>query len=190
MRGLEKIRAALLCGALLIILIILVIAFRDQKKQIVVKQNKSQISSDNASVQLDNVKYSDTNKDNFKEWELRAKSAKYYKEQNIVKLENITLYLYCLDGKIYKLTADWGEFDTSTRNIKVNGNVKGILTDGTIIITDSFFYNNKKREITTKDKMLIKRDKFSMEGKGVVIDLNQEKLSLLEKVIVQGKNEN
>jgi LPS export ABC transporter protein LptC len=68
----------------------------------------------------------------------------------------------------------------------MKGRVKGILPDDTEIQTESVFYDHERHIITTKDKILIKRGKSSMEGLGMVIDLKKEKLSILGKVKALG----
>jgi len=187
MKKIEKIRAVLLCVSIFLILAVLGVAFREKKKQIVIKSDKLQrSSSNNASIELKNVSYSTINKDNFKEWDLKAGSAKYFKDKERVVLEDLKVNLYRLDGKIYRLEGKHGEFDTKTRNIKMKGRVKGILPDDTEIQTESVFYDHERHIITTKDKILIKRGKSSMEGLGMVIDLKKEKLSILGKVKALG----
>lgn len=187
MKKIEKIRAVLLCVSIFLILAVLGVAFREKKKQIVIKSDKLQRSSSiNASIELKNVSYSTINDDNFKEWDIKAGSAKYFKDKERVVLEDLKVNLYRLDGKIYRLEGKHGEFDTKTRNIKMEGRVKGILPDDTEIQTESVFYDHERHIITTEDKILIKRGKSSIEGLGMVIDLKKEKLSILGKVKALG----
>lgn len=182
----DKIRAGLLCVSLLLILAVVGIAFREKRKQIVIITDKPQDTSNKAGVELKNVSYSTIDKDNFKQWDLVADSARYFTEKNKVLLKNVEVNLYRLDGKKYRLSGENGEFDTKTRNIKMNGRIKGLLPDRTEIQTVSIYYDHAKRLITTADRVIIKRADFTMEGTGVVIDLNSEKLKLLSEVKAMG----
>lgn len=150
-----------------------------------IESENSRGPSDNASIELENVSYSTTNKNNFKEWDLQARTAQYFKDENRVVLEDLAVNLY-LDDKKYHLRAQHGEFDTETRDITMKGKIKGILPDGTEIQTETVCYEHQKRIITSEDKILIKREKFSIEGLGMVIDVNKEKLSILGKVKALG----
>ena len=185
MKRIERIRAVLLFVSIFIILAVLGVSLREKKKQIVIKSDKLQgPSSNNESIELKNVSYSTINKDNFKEWDLKAALAKYFKDEGRVVLEDLEVKLYRPDGKTYRLRGKHGEFDTGTRNIKMKGEVEGVLPDDTEIQTESVFYDHERHEITTKDKVLIKRKKLSMEGLGMVVNLRKEKLSILGKVKV------
>ena len=45
-------------------------------------------------MQLGNVRYEQTNQDAFKEWELNAQSAQYFKGESKIVLQSITLHFY------------------------------------------------------------------------------------------------
>ncbi len=187
MKKIEKIRFALLCVSLVLIFAVLGIAFREKKRQIVIKAEKPRVHSDNASLELHNVAYSTVNKENFKEWDLKAGTAKYFKEQNRVIMEDLEVNLYRSDGKTYSMQSAQGGFNTESRNITMRGTVTGILPDSTKIQTDSVFYDHTKRLITTPDHVVIEKGEFSMQGTGMSIDLNNETLSILGKVKARGK---
>ncbi|MEI6127568.1 MAG: LPS export ABC transporter periplasmic protein LptC, partial [Pseudomonadota bacterium] len=80
-----------------------------------------------------------------------------------------------------------GEFNTETKNITMTGAIEGLMPDNTTIHTESFFFNNEKRLITTDDNIVITRSNFSMEGRGMIIDLAREKLSILGNVKALGR---
>ena len=183
----NKFRTPLLFVSVTIIVLVLGVAFREKKKHIVVEIDQPQNILNDANIKINKVVFSTTNKDNFKEWDLEAESAKYFEGEKRVALEKIKVNLYQQDGKIYHLIAETGELDTETRNINMRGQVEGVLPDQTRIETDTIKYTHKKRVITTNDKIVIIQGKFSMEGVGVVIDLDEERMSLLENVRAVGE---
>lgn len=186
MNKVQKIRRILLCVSVCLILVVVGLALRDKKKQIVIKTDTPAGASPVNGVALQNVAYSTTNKDNVKEWDLNARSAQYFQDEKKVVLEYPEINLYRPDNKTYRLKGSHGEFNTETKNIKMNGNIAGVMPDNTTIQTESFFYDNEKRLITTDDKIYIRRGTFAMEGVGMVVDLNREKLSILGKVKALG----
>lgn len=186
MKKIRRIRLLLLSAAVIIIATILWIALREQKRQIVIKTEKQNTDAPAASVALKEVAYSTTNKDNFKEWDLNARSAQYFQGEKRVVLEDVIVNLYRPDGKTYHIKGAQGEFNTETRNIRMQGNIIGSMPDNTTVQTNSFFYDNEKRLIKTNDKILIQRGNFALEGVGMVIDLNNEKLSILGHVKALG----
>ena len=182
MSKIRSLRAGLLVGCLMMVLLVFGIAFKDKKKHIVLKPEATEHSSDHAGIELKNVNYSTLDEKNIKQWDLKAETAKYFKDRNMVKLKALFLNIYHLEGKTYTLSSDYGELDTETRDIKLKGNVDAVLPDKTVVRSDTFFYDHKKQIITTNDKVLIIQQKFTMEGQGIRVDLEKEKLTILNKV--------
>jgi len=181
MQQVERLRTVLLWCALLIFLIVLGIAFTGEKTPIVQQQDTEEQRSVDATVELKNASYSTTNKDNVKEWDLKAQTATYFQDAKKVMLENLSVNLY-RSGNVYRLSGSSGEFNTETRDIWLRGNVIGILPDNSTIAVDSIFYDHTKRIMTTEEKVLIKRKNFSMEGIGMLLSLETQKLSILGNV--------
>ena len=133
-------------------------------------------------MQLGNVHYEQTNQDAFKEWELNAHSAQYFKNENKIALQSITLTFHSDEGTVYKLSADQGELYTDSNDVKVHGNVVVVTDEGYRIQTDSFQYSAKERKIFTDDQVTFSGKDMVMTGKGMVVDLEEERLYLLEEV--------
>jgi len=178
----RRIRLALLGVVLLIIMIVAASALKEKRTPYIVKVKDAQSPPGDANLEVKDVSYGYTNKNNEKEWELRAAKAQYFKDQKLVKLEDLSVTLYRPNGQIYKLTGKHGELNLDTQNITVQGAVKGSMPDNTQFATESFYYDNNKRIVTTRDKVFITRDTFSMEGVGMVINVKEETIALLEKV--------
>lgn len=188
MKHIKMLRWALLAVAAVTITAVIAISTGSKKKRIVLKTDIPKVLTQKApSVELKNVAYSTTNIDNFKEWDLVADSAQYLQGEKRVLLENLSVTVYRPNGKVYKLRGRKGDFNTDTRDIKIRGSVWGAMPDNTTINTESLDYDHQKRLITTKDKIFIRRNnKFALEGKGMVIDLAKEKLSILSNVKALG----
>lgn len=178
----RRIRLALLGVALLIIIIVVGAALKEKRTPFIIKAKETQSPPGDANFDVKDVSYGYTNKNNEKEWELRAAKAQYFKDQKLVKLEDIDVTLYRPNGQVYKLTGKHGELNIDTQNIIVQGAVKGSMPDNTQFATESFSYDNNKRIVTTRDKVFITRDTFSMEGVGMVVNVKEETLALLDKV--------
>jgi LPS export ABC transporter protein LptC len=133
-------------------------------------------------MQLGSVHYEQTNEDAFKEWELNAQSAQYFKNENKIVLHRIALTFYSDDGKSYNLTAEQGELYTESMDIKVSGNVVVDTDEGYQVRTDSFKYNAQERKIVTDDKVTLISKEMVMTGKGMIVDLEEERLHILKDV--------
>ena len=182
MLRIEKVRKVFLCFALLVILVIFFISFKGgSKKEINIETQKKEVASDSADVKLANVTYSTVNEDNIKEWDLKADSASYFEDMERLYLDEVEVTLYS-DDKIYHLTGNEGRFNTKTRDIEIKGQVKVVMPDGTELCTETLNYDHQKKLMTSKDKVSITREKFAINGIGVVINPKEKKLLLLEKV--------
>ena len=182
MLRIEKARTVLLCFALLVIFLVVGTALKDSgKKEVVPEKMQEDAASDNANIKLKNVNYNTVNENNIKMWDLKADSAMYYKDRERLLLEGVDVSFYS-DGKVYRSTGNTGDYNTKTRDIKINGQVVGVLPDSTELRTETLLYNHQKRIMTTNDKISIKRGNISIDGVGVIINLEDKKMLILDKV--------
>ena len=182
MLRIEKVRKVLLFFALLVILVVVVISFKDNRKEKIIPEvQKKETALDEANIKLENVTYSTVNEDNIKEWDLLADSARYFEDRELLFLEAVVATIYS-DDKTYHVTGNEALFNTKTRNIEIKGQVKVVMPDTTELNTETLNYDHQKKLMTSKDKVSITRDKIIIKGVGVVINLNDKKVLILDKV--------
>jgi LPS export ABC transporter protein LptC len=83
---------------------------------------------------------------------------------------------------MYKLTADHGELSTDSKDVKMSGNVEAVTGEGYTINANSFQYSAQERKIFTNDEVTLSSEKLVMSGKGMVVDLDEERLYILKEV--------
>jgi len=186
MTRVRRVRLALLGIAVVIIAAVMMLALRERRKQIVIKTETSAGTAAAPAVAVQEVAYSTTNKDNFREWDLQARSAHYFQNEKKVLMEEVTVKVYRPDGTAYQLRGKSGQYHTETKNIEMHGAIRGCMPDNTTIATESFYYDHAKRIISTNDKIMMRRGGLLLEGVGMIIDLNTEKLTLLGNVKAVG----
>ena len=187
MNTIKKIRFILLFVVAVAVSVVVGMAIGTKKQQIVIKTDTPQTVKSGPSVELKNVAYSTTNNDNFKEWDLTAESAQYLQAEKRVILENLLVNVYRPNGRIYIIRGQHGDLNTESRDIKMHGAIWGVMPDNTTIQTETIDYEHAKRLITTQDKIFIKRNgKFALEGKGMIIDMANEKMTILSNVKALG----
>lgn len=171
--------------ALLILVLVAVPLVRDMRaprKQ----QRPEGLPPPGVDMQLDKVHYEQIDPEGRREWELFAKSAQYEKDNNKVSLTGITVSFFTNDGTVYKLAADRGELFTESQDVSLYGNVVAETAEGHIIRTDSIKYTARDKKVSTTDPVSFKSNEMVMTGKGMVIDLEEEKLYILEEVRASG----
>lgn len=186
MKKIAKIRTLLLFISVGLLVMVLGIALREEKRQIVVNQDSAPSDKTDANLELNNVSYSTLGSDNFRQWDLNARTAHVFDEGNRLVLEELEITFYQRSGKPYQLRAGHGEVDMGTRNIRISGTITAVLPDNATIETDSAFYDNTGRTITTHDPITITRGSLVMQGVGMTADLNAETVSILNNVKVTG----
>ncbi len=143
-----------------------------------------------ADLKLDRVHYTET-REGEKEWDLDAASAVYFKEGNTVLLEKIRATFFGREKEIYFLEAEKGTFNTQTRVVEVWGDVKIDSSTGYHGRTQHLRYEAEKKELLTSDPVEMKGPELELEGVGLILDLNQERMKILERVstILYARNE-
>jgi len=186
MKNSPKPRTILLFVAISLFITVLGIAFREKKSSIVVSRDTPPAPATDANVELHNVSYSTLGSDNTKLWDLNARTARVFDDGEKLTLEGLDITFYKQNDGVYELSADTGELDMKTRDIKIKGHVKAVLPDNATIETHSAFYDNTNRTITSHDRLTITRGALIMRGEGMTADLGAETVSILKNVKVIG----
>jgi len=186
MKKVATLKTLLLFIAVCLFIAVLGVALREKKRPIVVNQQTVPATETDANLEMNNVSYSTLASDNFKLWDLNAQTARIFEDGNKILLEDLHITFYQRSGTTYKLSADQGELDMETRNIHINGNVKAVLPDNATIKTQSAFYNNTSRVITSRERLTITRGALTMQGIGLTANLGTETVEILKNVKVIG----
>jgi LPS export ABC transporter protein LptC len=72
-----------------------------------------------------------------------------------------------------------GEFDKRTGRLVLKGDLMGETEDGYRFTTEQAVYNHKQGYLETDKPVKISGDLFSVEGKGLFLDVGKEKLKIL-----------
>jgi LPS export ABC transporter protein LptC len=134
------------------------------------------------AMQLSDVHYEQLDQHGVKEWALDAQSAQVFEAEKKIALQSLEVVFFSSEGKGFTLAADHGELYTDSKDVTVSGNVVTTTDEGFKIESDSLRYNSQDRTISTTDKVTLRGNNMVMRGKGMIIDVEKETLSLLEEV--------
>lgn len=130
---------------------------------------------------INKVRYSGT-RDNRKEWELEAKSATQLKDRDVVMLESVRLVYYAKGGFDYTLTGREGSYSMDSGEITVTGDVVVVSRDGYTLLTDSLTYSTSSKTVSTKERVSISSPKMDVTGRGLTMEVESERMSVLSEV--------
>lgn len=117
-----------------------------------------------------------------KQWEVKARSAQYFKDRSLAVLTGVEAIIFTKDGRTFSIKGDEAQLSTDTQDIELKGNVVATGSDGSRLTTDHLKYSREGGKISTDARVVMTTPQFRLEGKGLVIDLENEKFYLLEGV--------
>jgi len=155
----------------------------DEEDEIIQEREQA---AETADLSLEEIHYVETKGDK-KEWELRAKSGQYFRQDDYTTLEDLTVTFYADEGRIITLKGDKGSMK-GRKEIEVRGNVVITSSDGYRVSTNSFRFDDGKQQISTEDPIMFEGKRLQVKGVGAVLDLKTKKLSILRKVqtVIEG----
>jgi LPS export ABC transporter protein LptC len=134
-----------------------------------------------ADLKLDRVHYTET-RDGVKEWELEATSAQYFKEESTILFDKVKATFFGKEGQAYTLVGEKGKFNTQTKAMELFDGIQLESSDGYQMRTRSLKYEAGKRELRTADAVEIDGPQLRVEGIGLIVDLDGQRLQVLRQV--------
>lgn len=139
------------------------------------------ILSERVDLEVKNVRYTEVGDSGMK-WEIMAESARYQKKENLAFFEKVTVRLVMKDGSVFLLTGDRGRFQTVSRDMEIEGDVRIVSENGDRFTTDRIRYINKGKLIETDRPVVMENRSARISGVGMVFSLEGKKVSLLSQV--------
>jgi LPS export ABC transporter protein LptC len=134
-----------------------------------------------ADLKLDRVHYTET-RDGVKEWELEAISAQYFKEESTILFDKVKATFFGKEGQAYTLVGEKGKFNPQTKAMELFDGIQLESSDGYQMRTRSLKYEAGKRELRTADAVEIDGPQLRVEGTGLIVDLDGQRLQVLRQV--------
>lgn len=135
------------------------------------------LSASSADMGLKEVRLTEVKAGN-RQWEIKAKSAQYFKDKNLALLTEVEAVFFAKDGRQFSVRGDSARFNTDTKEVQIEGNIVAKSSDGYELRTNSVKYSQDSHRISTSDEVAISSSTLALSGKGMVIDLDGEKFYL------------
>lgn len=116
------------------------------------------------------------------EWELRAISADFFKEEGVTRLDAPKVVFFGNRDKRIELTGSKGEVFNNTNDLAVSGDVRIMSSDGYTLMSDYLRYYSDKKIIVTESKVFLKGRGLDMEGVGMMADLERDRIIVKKNV--------
>ena len=139
------------------------------------------VLSEKVDLAVKNVRYTEVGDSGMK-WEVRAESARYQKKENLAVFEKVTVRLVMKDGGVFLMNGDRGRFNTASRDMELEGDVRIVSENGDRFTTDRIRYINKGKLIETDRPVVMENRGARISGVGMVFSLEGKRVSLLSQV--------
>lgn len=144
-------------------------------------KNLVKILPDNVDLQMKGFVYTEVGEGN-SQWEVKAKTATYYKKQNLALFDQVQIKLTMSDGKVYLMTADKGQMLTDKKDIEIKGNVVITSDAGDKFYTDYLNYSENERKFFTDAPVTMENKRMKIKGVGLTLFINKGQLNLSSMV--------
>jgi LPS export ABC transporter protein LptC len=145
-------------------------------------QSAAQAEESEEGVRLNDVHYVQDDPVHNVKWVLDASEAKLSKDQQIVTFVNFHVTLEPKDQPWVTMQGKEGQYDKRTGRLVLQGDLKGETEDGYRFATEQAVYHHKEGYLESDRMVKISGDFFSVEGKGLFLDMGKEKLQILSDV--------
>lgn len=142
-------------------------------------------NSPDANHVFQEIHYTSTNEQGVTEWELKALKADFFQDQSMAGFKEVEVKFFSQEGRLFTLRGDTGTLNTKTRDFQLSGNVVGTSSDGYRFETEAISYEATKRQVKSDAKVLLESPQLILEGLGMVMDLDQQKVSLSKNVVAR-----
>jgi LPS export ABC transporter protein LptC len=137
---------------------------------------------DGFGVKVSDIHYSRT-REGRQVWVLDADSAASFTGSDEMNFNSVTLLFYARDGSTYTLKARKGTLSESTGEVSVEGDVLVESEDGLYrLTTDSLKYSSADARAVTDDRVEIQAKDLLVEGEGLIVDIDDERIFILNDV--------
>ncbi len=156
--------------------------YLSQAKKQPVEQAASQDKESEEGLRLKDIHYVQDDPGQKVKWVLDASEAKLSKDQQVVTFVNFHVTLEPENRPRVTLEGKQGEFNKRTGRLLLQGDLIGQTEDGYRFTTEQAVYDHKEGYLETDRPVKITGAFFSVEGKGLFLDLGKEKLQILSNV--------
>ena len=132
--------------------------------------------------QATDIHYAQNNPDKGMTWALEAKEMRSSGDKNSIAFNEFRLKVTPKDRPLIELTGARGDYSRDSGEINLWGNLEGFSGNGFKIFTDHILINEKSRQLTSDKPIKILGPFFSVDGRGLFVDLETETLNILTDV--------
>jgi len=146
------------------------------------EKTAAQATESEEGIRLKDIHYVQDDPGHKVKWVLDALEAKLSKDQQVLTFLDFHVTLESANRPTVTLQGKQGEFDKGTGRLVLQGNLIGETEDGYRFTTEQAVYHHKEGYLETEKAVKVSGSFFSVEGKGLRMDLDRETVQVLSNV--------
>jgi LPS export ABC transporter protein LptC len=120
--------------------------------------------------------------DGRRKWTLSAEGVRWDQEAEVAYLDQVRVRFFLKDDGWINLSGDTGSYDRKRQVVTLEGSVRGVSHDGMTLETELLTYSEEREVVETDSLVTISGDRFNVTGKGMVVQVPQEKVTFQSQV--------
>lgn len=133
-------------------------------------------------LKLENIHYIQNSPDEGVKWVLDAKQVEFSRDKTLMSFRHFRLKLNPENRTAIQLEGESGDYNKSSSELHLRGDLQGQTDNGYRIFTDHILYRQKEGCLKTDKPVKIIGPFFSMEGQGLYLNLDGETLRIISDV--------
>lgn len=133
-------------------------------------------------IKLKDIQYAQNDPNKGLKWVLDASEVRFSEDKNTVFFNDFHLRLEPENRPFFELKGNRGDYSRDSGNINLWGDLDGVSGNGYRIVTEHLMINEKRRQVNTEKPVRISGPFFTVAGRGLFVDLEQERIKVLSDV--------
>ena len=134
-------------------------------------------------LKLRDIHYTHDDTDEGIKWVLDAREIRFSENRSTIFFEDFRLKLEPKDKPWLQLTGKGGEYSRDSGDIRLWGELEGVSSDGYKLKTERIQINEKRRDLSSDERVRIWGPFFSLEGKGFSANLESKRFRVASEAI-------
>jgi len=131
----------------------------------------------NVDMHLRGVNYSEV-KEGRKEWTLKADTLRYFKSEQRLHFNNVTMAFFSLDDKELKIRSDEADYDREARLVRLKGHIQARSIEGYQLVAHEMTYNVSAKQIFIPGRFKLIGPKLTLDGTGLSLDIDRRRMTI------------
>lgn len=134
-------------------------------------------------LRLEDIHYTNDYGDEGLKWVLDAKEVRFSGDRSNISFHDFQLRAEPNNRSWFKLKGKRGDYSRGSGDINLWGDLRGCSENGFKIHTENILFNEKKGHLSTDSSVKIIGPSFTVEGKGLFVDIKKERFQMMSDVI-------